>query len=308
MNSQLLSTSGLLLALVTSVVAFVSRPTTSSQETPEAHGRLSFVSAMEEVQIPALQGGQVTELNVREGDLISAGQVIGQIDDRDAIAQRDVAKAEADIAKHKSEYEAKLKFTKVAYELAARDRERKSMIEEKNAVTVTESEKAVVQAEQALFEWESAKLELEEAKLTLASKQSQVSIAQRNIDDRVIVSPVDGIVSKVENVRSEWVQQGENILTIVRLDRVRIPAYFSIHEQAPKELAGAKVRVYCQIAPGEQVPFDALPIERIQPEVETDGQYKVWIEVDNKKQVDRSGKERWVLMPGMQARVELIKE
>src|SRR5262245_28772681 len=58
-----------------------------------------LVSLIQDVEVPAREAGQITKVEVREGQEVASGQAIAQIDDERAKAQRQAAEGQLQHAK-----------------------------------------------------------------------------------------------------------------------------------------------------------------------------------------------------------------
>ena len=135
---------------------------------------------------------------------------------------------------------------------------------------------------------------------------AELLIAKRNVSQRQIASPVGGSVTEVHRDQGEWVNRGDKIMTVVRLDRLQIEGFVSINEMPPHKIIGAKARATIEVAGQFPVVLDNLTITHAAPTTELDGKYLVWTEVDNESQKDRLGVPQWFLRPGMSGKLEIL--
>jgi len=155
--------------------------------------------------------GLLTELDVEEGDEVSAGQVIARIDD--ARAKIAVERANADMRFAESLIEQR----EVELANARRDLGRLEELERlgSSGVSQLDTARTLVASRQA---------QLSQAKAELAAARGDLALAQRELDDMTIEAPFDGRVLVKSREVGEWVGRGDEIVTIVSLDRLEARA------------------------------------------------------------------------------------
>jgi multidrug efflux pump subunit AcrA (membrane-fusion protein) len=124
------------------------------------------------------------------------------------------------------------------------------------------------------------------------------------LDRREVKSPIDGVIVERLKSKGEWVQPGETILKIVRLDRLRVEGFVPANLYSPRDIAGAKVVVSVEM-PNDQVETATGTIQFVSPVVEASGEYRVWCEVANRRSKDVDGEQHWLFQPGTVAKMEL---
>lgn len=306
---------------------------------------------LEEAEVPAREAGVLAKFNVREGDKVTAGQVIGQLDDEEAqlavaratlelaiatkqvenslpikTAQSLLNEAEQDrkqvdlaqrIATRKSENDVSVRHAEKSRDAAKADLDRAVAARKEFAKSVSQTEvdrlrliveKHDLELEKAKFEIELAdlqkqiedstileqdqtverlKLSVEQARLqkeidglTRELKARQVDQSKLHVQRRLIRSPLDGVVVEVFRHQGEWLEPGQRVLRIVRLDRLRVEGFVDAR-RIRGELRDAPVRVDVELADDGQVRVKGK-IVFVSPEVDPiNGQVRVWAEVEN---------------------------
>lgn len=321
----------------------------------DADGPIPVQSALtrvlEEAEIPARDAGVLAKFDIREGDKVTAGQIIGQLDDEDAqlalartvlelaIAAKQVdnslpvrtaevllLEAEQDrkqvelthrIASRKSDNDVSVRHAKKSRDAAKADLDRSLAARKEFAKSVSQTEvdrlrliveKHELEIEKAEFEKELAdlqkqiedstileqdqtverlKLSVDQARLqkevdglTRDLKSRLVDQAKLHVQRRQIRSPLDGVVVEVFRHRGEWLEPGQRVLRVVRLDRLRVEGFVDA-KQVRGEFRDAPVRVEVELADDVKAKFKGK-IVFVSPEVDpVNGQVRVWAEVDN---------------------------
>ena len=186
------------------------------------------LKAVNTVVIKSRVAGEVTQLSLREGDYVKAGQVVARIDPteyqrklRQAEQQADAAKAQVDIAKRQYD-------------------NNKSLVD-KGFISVT-----------AL---ETSFSNLSGAEATYKAALSGADVARKVLDDAVLTSPISGQVSARLAQPGERVSIDMRLLEIVDLNSLELEATLSpadsidvrIGQQATLQLEGREQAVTAKV-------------------------------------------------------------
>jgi RND family efflux transporter MFP subunit len=161
---------------------------------------IGSVNADQGVTLSAEVGGRLAEINVDVGDLIGAGDVLARLDDERLRIARDLARAEVEMAK-------------ANLEKSRRDARRQGSLFEGQVA----SEYSLEQAD--------LKAKIDAGQLKIA--QAKLAVAQRDLADASIISPVDGEIARKHVEVGELVESGNPLFDIVKIDRVRVVIYVS---------------------------------------------------------------------------------
>ena len=95
-------------------------PADSSAPAPADAGRQShcLVSAIDDTQVSAKEAGVITAINVREGQLVSKGDLLAQIDDAQPQMEKRKAMAEKNAAEVKANSDVEKRYDTAAAEVA----------------------------------------------------------------------------------------------------------------------------------------------------------------------------------------------
>lgn len=256
-----------------------------------------LVSLIEDIQVPAKEAGALTQVTANEGDYVRAGQLLATIDDRQAQLQKHAAMQERDAALAKANDDIEVRYASAAYEVAAADLERALAIQAKNsgAMSVQEIQKLRLAKQRDELAIDRSKLEMKVARMGADVKQAAVALGEEALARRQIVSPIDGLVIGLLHERGEWVNAGEPVMQIVRIDRLRVEGFVSAAEVGPETIAGKPVVVDVTLAQGRTAQLPGQ-ITFISPLVQAGNKYRVRAEVTNRTEQGTP-----VLRPGMTA-------
>jgi len=259
------------------------------------------ITVIDEVNIPAQKEGVLWELPVREGDRVAKGDLLANVDDREAQAQLRIAEYGLNAAQKRAEDMIEEKYARKAAEVAKVDWEQdlEANLRHPNAVPEIEIRQKKLAWERSLLQIEKAQKDRELAGLDADTKVAERDAAIVNLEKRTIVSPFDGEVVRLLRKESEWVSPGEPILKLARFDKLYVESLVSARDFDRGELRDRSVTVVATKARGKEVEVQGT-IVHIAQQIQSDGQYIVRAEIENTMQDDN-----WAIQPGMQARMTI---
>lgn len=269
-----------------------------------------LISASVEVDVPAAESGLLISLNdnSREGTFVKKGTILGQVDNRDALAKAESLDFEQKAAQTLAESEAELNAaiaTKGVAEAEVATAEAANR-RTPGSVPANEMRRLKLTAERSGFEIEVRRVERINHGFTAKAKGAQKRTMENEIDRRELKAPVDGVIVDRLKHEGEWVQPGETVFKLVGLQEVRVVGFVSAHDYAPASVAGCKAIVSVEV-PGpngeKQVKTAEGRITFVSPIVETSGDFRVWAEITN-TQDEATG--HWVFRPGTVGKMEIL--
>ncbi len=144
-----------------------------------ARGRVDVEGGV--IQLSASKDGVISEVFVEEGDRVKKGQKLATLDNRQAFLQMEQAKAQ--IAKA----QAQIPATSVKLDAARRERERLVVLNKQGAIPKQ-------RFDQACDEEKQLEAELKIQKTAIVEAEALHSIAEYEVEQRTLKSPVDGII------------------------------------------------------------------------------------------------------------------
>jgi len=276
------------------------RPNTtpaSAHPTSQVQVTHCLVSLIEDIEVPAKEAGALTQVTAREGDYVRAGQLLATIDDRQVQLQKLAAIQERSASLAKANDDIEVRYATAAHEVAGAELDRALAIQAKNsgAVSTQEVQKLRLAKHRDELQIDRSKLEMKIAGMAADVKQAAVDLADEAIARRQIVSPIDGLVVTRLHEKGEWVNAGEPVLQIVRMNRLRVEGFLSASEVGPEMIAGRPVVVEVALAQGRTAQLPGQ-ITFISPLVQAGNKYRVRAEVNNRTEQGTP-----VLRPGMSA-------
>jgi multidrug efflux pump subunit AcrA (membrane-fusion protein) len=263
--------------------------------------RYTEVTLIDERKVAAQEAGLITELTVREGSEIKVGDKIAQINDSKARAAKKVAQAEFEVAEAEATNDISVRYAAKAAEVAQYDYIAHAQANKKAKGSTPEAEmkKLLLQWHKGELETEKAQLELDIAKLTAKAKEAAVESADDDIHRRRVLATLDSMVMEVYAHEGEWVNPGDPIVRVVRMDKVKVEGSLIIDEVLPDQVIDRAVTVEMTLK-NKTEQFTGQ-IVFVAPEVDAGGKYRVIAEVENREK--RPGV--WWLLKGMRPQMKV---
>ncbi len=281
--------------LLTALVALTGPPGAKPLP-PSATLTGCVISAIEEAQVPAKEAGVLLEVLVKENQQVEKDGLLAKLDDAQAQAAWNVAFYELKVAEEEATNEANVNYSKAAYEVAVfeYDRNLQANRELPNAFPKLDLKRLEATMKQTKYAIDKAEMDFRIAKLKLNVAKAKLKAADEALRLRRVQAPLAGEVADVRKHVGEWVQPGEVVAHVVRMDPLRIEKFLEIKEFEPHEIVGRPVTVDAPMARGAMQSFNGKNVS-VGPLV-ANGMFRVRAEVKNRQ--DSTG---WVLQPGRTA-------
>lgn len=241
------------------------------------------VSLVAQVRVPAQEPGVLAELHVKEGDLVEKDQVL-------AVQQQDLAKIDEqlaridyEIARLQSENDVDRRFAKKSLEVAEAElaRLREAIETYPKSVSQTELERQDLVVQRSVLAIEQAERDLAVAELTKQLKEQTLRTAQTRLEHRTIRAPLAGMVVELMKQPGEWLNPGDELLRIIKLDRLRVEALVDGRRYGA-ELLGKPVTLEVELPPGGRTGRFVGTVVFVSPELNpVSNEARIWAEVDN---------------------------
>jgi RND family efflux transporter MFP subunit len=249
-----------------------------------------LLTLIEQVELPAKEPGSLAEVAVGEGQVVESGQLLAASEDDEAHIAASKAERELAIARAKAENDVAVRFARKAHEVAAAEFRRANESVERfhKSVSQTELDQLRLTAEKALLEIEQAEHEQAVARLVVLQKETELEAARLKLSRHRLLAPFAGMVVQIKKHRGEWLNPGDTVLRLVRLDRLRVEAFVPAREFAA-DLQGRRVVVRVDLKDQVAAQFDGRVVF-VSPEVNpVNGQVRLWAEVENQSLALRPG-------------------
>lgn len=243
------------------------------------------VKAKDEVQIPAQKEGVLMELPVIEGSRVEAKEKLAVIDNLEAKAAVKSAEAGLRAAEERVKDDIEEQYARAATEVAKVDLKKSQEANLRTPgsvadIDVMQRELVVTKSE---LQVEKAQKDRMMASLEADTKRAELEAAQVALNKRVILAPFAGEVVELYREKSEWVNPGDPILSLMRFDVLHVEVFVPASKFDRSELLGKQVTVTVPRAHGREI---ALPgkIVHVSQMLKSGGLFLVRAEVENTKE------------------------
>lgn len=256
-----------------------------------------LVSLIDDVTVSSEEAGLIVSVEVREGKGVEQGSLLAKVNDSHARLQRDIAAAELQVATQKAKNDVNIRYAQAAEKVAQKEHELnvKANLAVPGSKTLVELQKLELQVKQASLQIEQATNEFIVAGHEKDAHAAKVALAENDIERRQIKCPIVGEVVEVLVRPGEWVQAGDKVMRVVRLDRLRIEGFINKDSFSPSEVSNRTVKVDVKLARGRVETFEGQ-IVFVSPLVVAGGEYLVRAEVVNRQEGGQ-----WLMRPGLEA-------
>ncbi|MGB7919189.1 MAG: efflux RND transporter periplasmic adaptor subunit [Desulfobacterales bacterium] len=174
-------------------VEIVIRPVETGQvEKIVANTRAGTVEACRRAKLSPSIGGQIAKLPVKEGDSVTAGQILLELWNDDLVAQTVLAESEVTSA------ESRAKSACLQAEVAQREADRQIKLRRSGSASEEQADKTITRAQ-------SLRAECEATRAVVETSRARVGVAKANLDRTRLTAPFGGIIAQINGELSEFV-------------------------------------------------------------------------------------------------------
>ena len=231
---------------------------------------------------------------LRRGMVVHKGDVLGKQQDDELVQEQIVAQQELLVAEKEAEKTLEIEVAEAAASVAQASYKRADALNRDMPGAVSQEE-----LQEKYYDWVRAQKSIEKAKYDLEVNQEKVKVAKARVNstkvlirNRKFFSPIDGIIDDVYQNEGQWLREGDQVLRILRLDKVQITGAVDAKLFAPEAIDQKEIEVTVQ-RPGMQSQVLRGKIVYVRQVVES-GHYYFYADVVN--QVTDKG--YWLLNPG----------
>ncbi|MCA9265696.1 MAG: HlyD family efflux transporter periplasmic adaptor subunit, partial [Planctomycetales bacterium] len=252
----------ILWAIAILTVCFSTHQTATAQEAPSSDYVLPDTSLTATIQdgapvISASKAGRLIWV-VREGQLVSDGEKLANIDDREAQLALTAAALEHQIAVKQADNDVDILYAKAQEKVTEAE-----LAEAEDARARVEKSISDNEYRRRKFNHKRSQLAVDQAirdraiaGMTAKVKAESMKAAQADIDDREVKSPLSGMAVEVYRQQGEWCNPGDPILKLIQLDRLQVEGYANNSAWRPFEVQGKPVTVEITIKQGQVRRFE----------------------------------------------------
>ncbi len=170
----------------------VAQVTRGTVEKIVANTRAGTLEACRTANLSPGIGGQISVLNVDEGDSVKKGQLLLELWNNDLRSEAMLAEKEIEAA------EAKAAASLLQAQIASREAERMQKLIADNAISEQDADKILTEAKVSQAAYEAASTEI-------AARRARLGVIKANLERTMLVAPFDGIIAKINGELNEYV-------------------------------------------------------------------------------------------------------
>ena len=261
-----------------------------------------------EVRVPALQSGLVAKVDVAINDSVRQGSALAKLDDRSLLIQRRAALARQLSAKQDAETSDEIEYAETVRKQAQaeHDARRSTYNQAPGAVPFFDVLRLELAVKRSELEIKQAQQRKRRAGAELELRSAELSLIDNQLRQLYVESPIDGVVLEVMQSEGEWVQKGEPIATIGKIDRLHVRALLSTDQIGPEECLGLPVSVHWVDPTSDQSRSLRGEVRSVDPQVISGGRFvRLHAEIVNRKTESGS---HWLLSPGADVRMTIYPQ
>jgi multidrug resistance efflux pump len=258
-----------------------------------------FTLLIADIDVPAQESGPLVSLLVREGQSIESAEELARIDDSLGQLRLETARTKLEAARQKANSDIDIRAAQNALEIADRERRTNYGLYSKGSLPKQEYDRSALQAKQAELQLEQAQRDQEATLKDVQIEELNVHAASDSIQRHRIQSPIHGNVLELYKQAGEWVNAGDNVMRVARMDRLYVQGLLEASLYNPHEIQGRVVTVTATLAHEQQVEFTGH-IVFVALEKNSSRYYSVRAEVEN-LQVDG----HWLLLANEEVRMRI---
>lgn len=293
---------GLLLSPLSSARAQFELPTAETTQGGDPKINDCQIDLVEDIDLPASEAGLLTFLGITEGQLIKSEEVLAKIDPRQAEMQKRVAKYGLRSATKQANNNVEIEYSKAAALVAEAEYQRllDTNAHTDRAVPDADVDKAKLDWERSIWAIKKAEVEKELAMLDAWTKKAEVDASEMAIDRLTIRAPFDGQVIEMFRDQQEWVQPGEPIARVARLDTLQVDALMSLDDYSPSEVDGCDVTLEVTTTRGKKVQATGrvVFINPLLLSATKSRPAKMMLRAEISNRLEQG---HWIILPGMRA-------
>ena len=266
----------------------------SSQSQSISEGKINIkycsIEFVDDIKLPALEAGAIVAVHVQEGQFITAGTIVGQIDDSLPHFELERAKMRYQNAFQAAKDTSSVAAAEKEFELARSVYEKTKRLSNTGSRAMSEVKEDRFRKEIALLKKDKAindrQMAFGEAKVELAGMDS----VKQRIARHTLRSDYNAYVVEIYKKPQEYVNIGDDVMRLARMDQMWVQASMNAKTLNAADAENRPVTVTLQTADGTEE-FEGK-IDQVSLEMVSAEDYQVKVKVQNRKDGNS-----WMLRP-----------
>jgi multidrug efflux pump subunit AcrA (membrane-fusion protein) len=259
----------------------------------------------QEVQVPALETGRIAEIFVAPNDTVKAGTAIARLDDRSMLIRRRASMLRLNSAENDALDHVEIRYAELA--LAEADAEldtsRSIQNDVRGAVPLSQMRRLKLAVERGQLEVAQAKKRMKRTEVEVQLREADLSMIDDQLKNLHTETPIGGVVLEVTRSAGEWIEKGESVATIARIDRLQVHALVASEKIAPAICRGLPVSVrWTDRSTGDEQSLRGKVLS-VDPQVLPGGRFRLHAEIINRARSNDPS--QWLLQPGAEVEMKV---
>lgn len=272
--------------------------TTESRVDPESQTYRLIIKAKNEVTLSAPGNSTIKHSKIRPGTLLKNNEVVFELDSKELTLEVEKLEYEMKKSRVKAKDDSIIKGAEASLRSASFELDQLNALQQSDSgvrIAPLELERARNSFAEAKSNLNSAISESKQAEADFEARKADRDIALIKKKDFRVTSPFSGQVIQVFREAGDYVEQGQPVATVFRMDVVEGVVNLNALDIGPESAVGKRLQVdWGDSLATADFETDCL-IVRIIPKIESDGRYRAICEITNRQSSTGS----WLLVPGM---------
>lgn len=186
------------------------------------------------IEISPELAGPIEMLAVTEGSRVQKGELLARIKDDRAALRLEQARFEHQLVEKQKESDVSIRVAEKTSAVASAEFTRAERANKRNPNTyaVSEIDRLKLVFEKSLLEIEKAQHDRSVIDGQLMIERAKVQLAELEVEQHRIVSPVQGMVVRMNKQLGEWIEPGTPLVELVDLEAFRVEGFVSVQDAA----------------------------------------------------------------------------
>lgn len=259
------------------------------------------VQLIHDIEVPALEAGQVAEILVTENQPVTPQTVLAKLRDKAAQLQKSVATKNRSVALVEAENENRITYAEEGLNYANKIRNSKELLLKRNTISATEVDEARYQVKQAQLQYDEARVQQQVAKSKLAVEDVNIMAADDLINRHNVTSLLAfGEVAELFVQAGEWVNRGDKVARVIDMKNLKITGRANAKKIYPEQIANRPVLVSVSL-PDDKIETFVGRVIRVSLENSVSDNFYFQVNVENRKRGDF-----WILRPNAEVDIKVL--
>lgn len=273
-------------------------------DSPAVEIENAMVTLVEKCNVSAQEAGRLDLLGVTAGTAVTTGETVGRLNSDIVKNQLSLARLKLESAKRRAQSDISTRLAATVLSVAedAYQRSLGTFQEVPGSISRTELNQQKLILDQAKLEKEQAAHNQGLARIAVEEKEKELEQAELRVKRREITAPFGGLVVEVFCDLGGWIEPGDPVVRLIRLDRLRVEGFID-GRKFGRSFLGSKAILKVAVQDNENdnerlVKFPGI-VTFVSPEIHpVSGRAKILVEIENRE---------LLLQPGLTGRLFLYE-